>query len=127
MDRIRLEANQALKNKEKLAQFMTPSIIADYMADLFNGCEIGKSLLDCGAGVGSLVIATLNKKPNFEQIDCWEIDPIMVNYLNSTIKGLNVTVHNADFLQDAVELIKKNHRYDYIITNPPYKKIASTS
>lgn len=128
IDRVRLKANQDLQNKEKFAQFMTPSIIANYMASLFDGNETGKSLLDCGAGIGSLMVATLAKRPHFEKVDCWEIDPIMVNYLNSMIKGLNATVYNSDFIQDAVELIKqKNITYDYIITNPPYKKIASNS
>ncbi|WP_236966801.1 Eco57I restriction-modification methylase domain-containing protein [Mannheimia varigena] len=128
IDKIRLEANKTLKNKEKFAQFMTPSVIADYMASLFNGNEKGKSLLDCGAGIGSLTIATLTKKPNFEKVDCWEIDPIMVEYLTTTTKGLNAKIYNSNFLQDAVELIKtQGVTYDYIITNPPYKKIGSSS
>lgn len=62
IDKIRLEANKTLKNKEKFAQFMTPAVIADYMASLFNGNEKGKSLNDCGAGIGSLTIATLQNQ-----------------------------------------------------------------
>lgn len=128
IDNIRLEANKILKNKDTFAQFMTPSVIADYMAGLFDGDEADKVLLDCGAGVGSLTVATIAKKPNIKDVHCWEIDPIMIDYLSSTTKDFNVKIYNSDFLKDAVELINNQGiRYDYIISNPPYKKILSNS
>lgn len=128
MDKLRLVANKVLVNKDRFAQFMTPSVVSEYMANLFdieNG--EGKSLLDCGAGIGSLTIPAIKRKPNLSQIDCWEIDPIMVRFLEPNIKEYNANIHCSDFIQDSIELIKQGIKYDYIITNPPYKKISTKS
>lgn len=128
MDKLRLIANKELVNKDKFAQFMTPSIVAEYMADLFdmdNG--EGKSFLDCGAGIGSLTVPVIKRKSNLSQIDCWEIDPVMVKFLTLNMKEYNANIHCSDFIQDSIELIKQGIRYDYIITNPPYKKISTNS
>ncbi|MEZ4620521.1 MAG: hypothetical protein R2867_34125 [Caldilineaceae bacterium] len=55
----RLEANQHLdpKTQTELGQFMTPASVAEFMASLF--CVPGPqiTLLDPGAGVGSLTAA----------------------------------------------------------------------
>ena len=50
MDEVRLKANLALnpKNKVTLGQFMTPSVIADYMASLFIPVNKEVRLIDCG-------------------------------------------------------------------------------
>lgn len=81
IDKLRLDVNKILINKNKYAQFMIPSVIAEYMASLFDNNGKGKSLLDCGAGIGSLTIPVIEKMPNLRKIDCWEIDPIMVDFL----------------------------------------------
>jgi adenine-specific DNA-methyltransferase len=60
MNEVRLKANLALnpKNKVSLGQFMTPSVIADYMASLFttDGKEV--RLVDCGAGWFSCIFSS---------------------------------------------------------------------
>lgn len=102
MDKLRLIANKELVNKDKFAQFMPPSIVSEYMADLFdmdNG--EGKSFLDCGAGIGSLTVPVIKRKSNLSQIDCWEIDPVMVKFLTLNMKEYNANIHCSDFIQDS--------------------------
>ena len=66
IDNIRLQVNTRLdpKNKSKLGQFMTPSVIADFMANLFDDNASNVKLLDCGAGIGSLSISAIKKLKN---------------------------------------------------------------
>ena len=64
VDLARQEANLKLDPKRKwaLGQFMTPSIVAQYMASLFRPNPKGLiRLLDPGAGVGSLTAAFLQR------------------------------------------------------------------
>lgn len=50
VDNIRLQINTRLdpKNKSKFGQFMTPSVIANFMANLFDDNASKVKLLDCG-------------------------------------------------------------------------------
>ncbi|MEE8434746.1 MAG: hypothetical protein V3S64_08160, partial [bacterium] len=56
IDQIQRDVNQRLDSKRKsaLGQFMTPSVIADFMVSLFSPLPLIIRLLDPGAGVGSL-------------------------------------------------------------------------
>ena len=60
VDEVRLKANLALnpKNKVSLGQFMTPSVIADYMANLFTPVGKEVKLMDCGAGWFSCIFSS---------------------------------------------------------------------
>lgn len=133
IDNIRLQVNAKLdpKNKSKLGQFMTPSVIAEYMASLFDETTNSVKLLDCGAGIGSLSLAAIQQLKDVAFVDLWEIDPIMQEALWANMESTNVpfTVHAKDFIFDAVENItsEKGERYTHAIINPPYKKISSSS
>lgn len=133
IDNIRLEINTRLdpKNKSKLGQFMTPSIIANYMASLFPKSAKKVKLLDCGAGIGSLSISAVNALKNISLVDLWEIDPIMRGQLRTNMEALQVPffIHGQDFIFDAVKNITSGtgERYTHAIINPPYKKISSSS
>jgi adenine-specific DNA-methyltransferase len=133
LDNIRLQINTKLdpKNKSKLGQFMTPSIIADYMASLFDKNASNVKLLDCGAGIGSLSISATKVLKNITLIDLWEIDPIMQEQLEKNMQATSVpfSIHAQDFIFSAVESIRsgKKERYTHAIINPPYKKISSSS
>lgn len=132
-DASRLSVNSALEpdRKTALGQFMTPSIIAEYMASLFNTADRPVVLLDAGAGIGSLTIAAAQKLGALASVDAWEIDPIMRKHLeqNLDLLGVEHTIHAEDFILSAVQLIAlaKGKRYTHAILNPPYKKLNSDS
>ena len=133
IDNIRLQVNARLdpKKKSKLGQFMTPSVIANFMADLFDDNTLNAKLLDCGAGIGSLTISAIKKLKKISFIDLWEIDPIMREQLEKNISSMkvNFSIYPEDFIFSAVDnlLSGKGKRYTHAIINPPYKKINSNS
>jgi len=133
IDSIRIETNAILnpKNKVALGQFMTPSIIAQFMANMLDDNKNKKRLLDCGAGIGSLTIEAVKKLSNIEVAELWEIDPIMQQRLasNMNMLGISYVIHPNDFIHEAVENIlnKQGTRFTHAIINPPYKKINSNS
>ncbi len=154
-DYYRLDAASKLdpKKRSALGQFMTPIPIARFMASLFDEFAGNKiSLLDAGAGVGSLSAAfveemsTRKSKPAGIDITAYEIEPVMLDYLESTMRdsqilcshsGISMTTHIRanDFIEDSVELLSHDlfqrrtagEVYTHAILNPPYKKISSAS
>ncbi|HII3840006.1 TPA: Eco57I restriction-modification methylase domain-containing protein [Pasteurella multocida] len=133
IDDVRLQVNARLdqNNKSKLGQFMTPSVIADFMANLFDDNAQKVKLLDCGAGIGSLSISAIKKLKNISISHLWEIDPIMLEQLkiNMDSMGIHFSIFEKDFISAAVEniLSSNGERYTHAIINPPYKKINSSS
>jgi adenine-specific DNA-methyltransferase len=132
-DAIRLKVIGALEpdRKSTLGQFMTPSVIADFMASLFDVPRSPASLMDSGAGIGSLTIAAVRRLGNVESVDAWEIDPLMLEHLETNLKALGVKhrILAADFIESAVPQIafSRGARYTHSILNPPYKKLNSNS
>jgi adenine-specific DNA-methyltransferase len=133
IDVSRLEANGKLDptSKAELGQFMTPSVIADYMAGLFADSATPAKLLDCGAGIGSLTLAAAKKLRSLAAVEVWEVDPVMLSYLKNNIKGLDgsTVIHASDFIADSVVNIgtDRGTRFTHAILNPPYKKMGSTT
>ncbi len=132
-DSIRLKVNGTLEpgRKSALAQFMTPSVIADFMAGLFDPPGSSAALMDAGAGIGSLTIAAVRRLGNVGSVDAWEIDPLMLEHLEANLARLAVKhrVLAADFIESAVPRIalSMGTRYTHAILNPPYKKLNSDS
>jgi Predicted RNA methylase len=91
-DAIRLKVNGALEpdRKSSLGQFMTPSGIAEFMASLFDPPHSPASLMDAGAGIGSLTIAAVRRLGPVELVEAWEIDPLMLKHLEANLKMLGV-------------------------------------
>jgi len=133
LDAIRTKVNGELEpdRKNALGQFMTPAIIAEFMATLFDDPVRPAALLDAGAGIGSLTIAAVPKLGQVASIDAWEIDPVMRKHLEHNLKlpGVEYSVHGEDFIAAAVQNIAlaKGRRYTHAILNPPYKKLNSDS
>ena len=133
VDEVRLKANFALnpKNKVTLGQFMTPSVIADYMASLFVPVNKEVRLMDCGAGIGSLTISAVKALKRVAIIELWELDPIMCIYLEQNIRALEkpYVIHSEDYIHDSVNRIicKTGSQFTHAIINPPYRKIKSSS
>jgi adenine-specific DNA-methyltransferase len=82
-DAIRMKVNAALEpgRKSALGQFMTPSLIAQFMASLFDDPVRPPTVLDAGAGIGSLTIAAVPRLGNVTSVDAWELDPVMRKHL----------------------------------------------
>lgn len=148
IDSIRVEANSHLdpERKATLGQFMTPSVIAEFMAHLFKRHPKQLRLLDAGAGVGSLTSAFLDtflqKAPKNAtvQVEAWEIDATLRTYLHNTLaiykrkaQLAGVTFSSelrlGDFIQDTARNLTAGDgvRFTHAILNPPYKKINSNS
>lgn len=154
VEKIRTTANNHLdkNNKIEYGQFMTPSSVSTFMASLFPESNYDKIyLLDPGSGVGSLTFAFINNAMNWKKvkeisIDAYEIDDIMIKYLQSNIENiendvafntfsLKPKIIKEDFILSASEIISNNYglwaekkeKYTHCIMNPPYKKIACSS
>ena len=141
LDDIRVAATRQLDQSKRgaLGQFMTPSQIATFMAGLFT---YGKSasLLDAGAGIGSLTSAFLDQAimhGTKVSVETWEIDPTLQRYLAETLasyeaRGLGsieTKINGSDFIEEASFIVSMElpKRYTHAILNPPYKKLNSNS
>ncbi len=131
--------------KEKYEQFYTPSTIANYMASFFRESKKNKiKVLDPGTGMGSLTIAfiltvlTWKNKPNKIELTLYEIDTTVREHLEIILKELSSIsleknielswqVEWCDFIEDNVSKIQSNSfdMFDYVILNPPYRKLGA--
>jgi adenine-specific DNA-methyltransferase len=107
-------------------------------------------LLDPGAGIGSLTASVVERilqsdeRPNSLHIDAYEIDPMLAEHLEDTMKlcaqrlaGVDVyfshSIHRTDFIAHASGLLQddlftsERRQFDVAILNPPYGKISTDS
>lgn len=151
VDFLRLDANRKLDpaRRSELGQFMTPPATARLMASMFDAKPKAISLLDAGAGVGSLTAAFVAEvcsrecKPQNIRATAYEIDQTLIEYLGSTLvqcqracESLGIAFDSylidRDFIEDAArslrhEMFSPVERFNCAILNPPYKKINSDS
>jgi len=139
-----LECMPKIKRKE-IGQFFTSVETARYMASMFSvPTKSDITILDAGAGSGILtaaVVDRLQKEPIIKhiRITCYETDesvlPILkdnLNYLRENskipldyeIKEENYITSQSDDFNSTIFANKSPVKYDWIIGNPPYKKIA---
>ena len=151
VDFFRLDANRKLNSVKRsdFGQFMTPPATARLMSSMFSASQPEISLLDPGAGVGSLTAAFVSEicarkeKPRAIRATAYEIDPELSEYLSDTLLqcqracetsgiAFESKLINRDFLDESVQVLRHemfSHvtRFDCVIMNPPYKKISSDS
>ncbi|MCG6134841.1 MAG: Eco57I restriction-modification methylase domain-containing protein [Nostoc sp. LLA-1] len=150
--RIAASLKQEQKQKRTLGQFLTPAPVAELMTGMFNKLNLSQiSLIDAGAGSGSLLAAfvaklcTQQQRPDNLEIVAYEIDPFLIKYLHQTLElcakecqrvgiSLNYEIREKDFIEDAVRLLQPslfdhsdNLRFTHAIINPPYLKINAHS
>lgn len=148
VDLVRLRANKHINQQQRVAlgQFMTPAAIARLMASMLICDTEHVSLLDAGAGVGSLLSAAveqLSTRPRFPDslhITAYEIDAQLIPYLGETLQwcvhvcrtievSCRYELIQADFIEDTVEQLTNPlffaspRSYTCAILNPPYQKI----
>jgi adenine-specific DNA-methyltransferase len=118
-----------------LAQYFTPSTIADYMASLFRQPK-GKrvSVLDAGAGEGILGLTLLDafkKSPASVAATFVELDDQTYDTLRETTaaaqKNHSIELIHDDFINTAFDLEQQGKRFTHIILNPPYFKLRVDS
>jgi adenine-specific DNA-methyltransferase len=144
MEQITLQIPQpsGSHKRSELGQFMTPPTIADFMGSLFTDFTSETvSLLDAGAGTGSLTMAFLDhlmsQNDHIKHIDitAFEIDEFLRDQLMQNLKFYNskenvfIEIMGDDFIERAIDLIQFQpiKRFTHAIMNPPYKKISSHS
>lgn len=133
------------RHKTELGQFLTPSIIAKFMAGLFNPLSDKEiRILDAGAGIGTLTAAFVERAASEKvaSLTCevWEVDTLLADELRITLdecsllmqgsgSGFSETVVYEDFIESFDNLFstKKFASHTHAILNPPYKKINSNS
>lgn len=150
---IHLAANNQINQSHKIemGQFLTPDSIARFMANMFDFELSEISLLDAGAGAGSLLAAVVfelcqrQKKPKRIHITAYEIDTILIDSLEKTLEycntacdqlGISFTyrIYQSDFIESVVNLLQYplfadsiTTQFTHAILNPPYFKINSQS
>lgn len=152
VDFFRLDASRRLdpSGRAGLGQFLTPPPVARLMAAMFESPRASVSLLDAGAGVGSLTAAFVDELgrreslPREISVTAYEIDPILIEYLNETFElcrtscnGLGIKfcgeIVQADFIEAGVNSLggglftRGRHNFSCAILNPPYRKLNSDS
>jgi len=103
VDFFRLDANRKLApdRRSVLGQFMTPPATARLMASMFEAKDKELTLLDAGAGVGSLTAAFVSeicnrkKKPESIHATAYEIDSELCGYLVSTFEQCKKTCESS--------------------------------
>ncbi|KAF5076432.1 tRNA1(Val) (adenine(37)-N6)-methyltransferase [anaerobic digester metagenome] len=133
-----------LKHKKDNGQFFTPIPIASLMASL---CSIQKErirILDPGCGTAiltcSLIEFLVNKNPKIDSIElvAYETDPKLISTSEKSLTFLkqwlekkriefHYILHISDFVLEnasALRNIYKQHKFDVIISNPPYFKLS---
>ena len=150
---LRFAVNQKLTaDRAEKGQFFTPQKIAQFMARMFAERPSTLNILDAGAGIGSLSAALIaaacqwNPKPSVITITAYEIDPILIEYLYTTLRYCQEVCYQEgicfeyevirdDFIRAAVESLsggtmfssRKTFGFNAAIINPPYKKINTAS
>jgi len=151
VDFFRLDANRKIdpERRSDLGQFMTPPATARLMASMFDVEHQSITLLDAGAGVGSLTaafvgeISARSRKPKKIHATAYEIDPDLAEYLADTLRQCQKTCEDTgiefeselirhDFIDDGVRMLRQRmfapaRQFNCAILNPPYRKINSDS
>lgn len=124
-------ANKTSKIVKETSQYFTPSTTVDKM---LKDLEIKEKpfikILDPACGCGILLIKLLQKilkehKPQVIEIDVFDIDKealIITEELIKEIKIEGIKIKLKIFCEDFLQNSNLREGYDYIISNPPYKK-----
>lgn len=149
VDFLRLDVARRLDRvrQSQLGQFLTPAATARLMASMFEP-RSSVSLLDAGAGIGSLTAAFIEASAQWEQVPkdisttAYEIDPNILSYLKLTLDGCREACFargitfspetiNDDFIEAGVGMLSggllgpEARKFNFAILNPPYRKINS--
>ena len=85
-------------------------------------------LLDVGTGSGCIAVSLALELPH-AQVEAWDISPraLAVAQQNATQLGAEVDFREIDLLKAVRENVDPQHRFDLIVSNPPYIPAAEAS
>ncbi|TFH72377.1 SAM-dependent methyltransferase [Gammaproteobacteria bacterium LSUCC0112] len=138
-DNVRREVSPKISGarKSEFGQFMTPSSVARFMANMFPASNIKNCrLLDAGAGVGALTCAFLDRwlqggfKFDSIEVTAYEVDEALREHLKEHLTRydeVKAEIVAGDFIELATGRSPPSDGYTHAILNPPYKKINSDS
>ncbi|MFQ4146597.1 hypothetical protein [Chlorogloeopsis sp. ULAP02] len=125
VDFRRTVANLKLTQDKKasIGQFLTPAPVAELMAGMFDKLDSEITLLDAGAGIGSLSAAFVARVCQHQKytsnlhVVAYKIDSFLIGYLHQTLElcervcqnvGIffNYEIRETDFIEDAVSLLQ---------------------
>jgi len=141
-------AGRPVQQRKALGQFLTPPIIARYLARQLKPIRDGDHILDPAIGSGVLACAVLerviqaqdvNAPPLTLYIEGYEVDPELAQVARECLAharesaasygiDLYTVVHDADFIlahtsPGPLFQCPDARHYDHIIANPPYFKL----
>lgn len=143
----------AEQHKRALGQYLTPLVVAEFMANLFASKRGAVRILDPGAGAGILCCALCESltsrsiKPERVEVHTYEADaslhrPLEVTLAHTgewlrargirfrfTIREDDFVLEHAESLDDVPRLFRtsgETEGFDAIIANPPYFKIPKS-
>ena len=140
--RQRVSRDLEPSRRADLGQFFTPSPIAGFLASMFELRDQPSSLLDPGAGVGSLAAAFVDRwttECHAElAVTACEVDPSLHNELSLTLKAceqvpsIQTSLLGANFIEWAAESVGglrfgDSPSFSHVVMNPPYRKLANGS
>jgi adenine-specific DNA-methyltransferase len=147
--RIGLIAKLPAAQRSELGQFLTPAPIARFMAQQFNDLAGDVSILDPGAGLGSLTSALVERLlENVEQVNsclitAYEVETTFLSALEQCLteccealqrRGVKADycLHHQSFIEASATkhlplFDRSPQSFTHAILNPPYKKISSQS
>ena len=131
------------EKRKKFGQFFTSMQTAAFMSSLYDIPEGMNeiSILDAGAGSGILSCAFLERLENIQTVHvinltCYENNQDVLELLRENLqycqehsnKIINFNICNENYITNQSKDFQSDNenaqKYDYIIGNPPYKKIA---
>ncbi len=151
-DFFRLDASRRLSaaGRSEMGQYLSPPPVARFMASLFEARHKNVSLLDAGAGTGSLTAAFVDElcaragRPAEVSVIAYEIEAAVIPYLKATLEACRARCERAgikfrcevveeDFVESGVSalreewFVREGRKFNCAILNPPYRKINSDS
>lgn len=143
IDQLRLEVSPTLdpKRRSRLGQFMTPSRVATFMAEMFDELPMRVRLMDAGAGMGALSVAFVTDacgrvdKPESIDVTAYEIDDQLADLLEVNLEqcfdlcdGAGIAFRWRVIRDDYVlRLVDDPLTFNCAILNPPYGKLNAKS
>ncbi len=151
LEDARLEALEVMDEQKQSSwsQYFTPTAVACMMASMVEANQEEISILDAGAGIGTLFTACVvelcrrQQKPKLIRVVCYEVDGTFTPYLErslvlcrdackeSGIEFISLQMQR-DFIEDAVNrlIIDEDKPFsdfeiNCAVVNPPYQKINS--
>ncbi len=146
-DIVRLHISKKIDtNKSELEQYFSSAHLSKLMASMMNYDSKEISILDPGAGIGSLFVACIEEiihqglRPEKISVTAYEIDKSLLVHLKESLEQCKTLCEKND-IQFSAKLVKKDfiadttfnltnsteEKFSHIIINPPYKKINTFS